>query len=98
MRMGRAPGSSSISCLVVEIAGNVYSSRLSASFSAGVSDAKVYIGSAPLAGPYTYFVDDLVLTQIDAEEGSPITPSPGIAPGGYPNPTTAELATARPIS
>ncbi len=62
---------------------------------AGVSDAKVYIGSAPLAGPYTYFVDDLVLTQIDAPEQTPITPSPGIAPGGYPNPSTTEVATAQ---
>ena len=64
---------------------------------AGVTDAKIYIGTGNLAisGAYDYYVDDIVLSEIGATEGTPITPTPGIAPGGYPNPTTAELATAQ---
>lgn len=61
-------------------------------------ELKLYIGSEGLAGAaetYTYLVDDIVLSRIGAGGGDPITPSPDIAPGGYPNPTTTEVATAQ---
>lgn len=67
------------------------------SIPAGATAPKVYTGTSALSGstePFGYVIDDLVITALDVPEEGPITPSPGIAPGGYPNPSTTEVATA----
>lgn len=64
---------------------------------AGATEPKVYTGSGPLSGSadaYGYLLDDLVITALDTAPGGPITPSPDVAPGGFVDPTTTELAAA----
>ena len=61
---------------------------------ANATTPRIYVGTSNLSGAYTYFLDDLVLTTTD-DGGDVITPSPDVAPGGFVNPTTTELATAQ---
>ena len=61
---------------------------------ANATTPRIYVGTSNLAGAYTYLLDDLMLTTTD-DGGDVITPSPDVAPGGFVNPTTTELATAQ---
>ncbi|WP_152191737.1 endo-1,4-beta-xylanase [Georgenia satyanarayanai] len=61
------------------------------------ADGQVYIGTADLPeGPYTYLVDDLLITVApdDGGEWEP-APDPDFVPGGATNPVEAQVTTAR---
>ena len=57
---------------------------------------QVYIGTTDLTGPYTYYVDDLLITT-EGEGTEPWTPTPDptFVPGGAFEPTTTPLQAAR---
>ncbi|RKS73799.1 endo-1,4-beta-xylanase [Motilibacter peucedani] len=59
---------------------------------------QAYIGTGDLGAPYTYLVDDIVITGQAAGGGDvpwTPTPDPDFVPGGAVNPTTTPLAAAR---
>lgn len=57
---------------------------------AGATDAKVYIGSSNLAGAYSYYVDDIVITQIGGDGPT----NPGPTDPGTPGEQVAAMTTS----
>ncbi|MDY0910241.1 endo-1,4-beta-xylanase [Microbacterium sp. CFBP9034] len=51
---------------------------------------QVYIGTADLAGPYSYLVDDISVTTEDSD-----LPDPDVVPGGAPNPVPTPVSLAQ---
>ncbi len=51
---------------------------------------QVYIGTADLAGPYSYLVDDITVTAEDSD-----LPEPDVVPGGAPNPVATPVSLAQ---
>ncbi|WP_344465453.1 polysaccharide deacetylase family protein [Cellulomonas aerilata] len=60
---------------------------------APAGEVKAYIGTADLGAPYSYLVDDLLITRAPAQEPTP--PDVEVVPGGAVDPTAEPLAAAR---